>query len=452
MQAVSRYLQVMRSFFAFLAILLIAGCNSPTNSYLLNGIGAELPARDVANSTGLQQKYFNYLCKQAGLPYSAGANGAPSCSLPLHDRGTWTLLVYQGMNDIDRRCDAYLQWLDNKKRSKEPLLSQIGTTKTVVQEVIEITVPNAASAVKAISVVGMAFQLLSDSIENYHSRLLLEINSSTINSIVLQGRYDFRKHLRDKRISFQNRPEAEHALRSYLRLCLPFAIEAKINNFSTLGASGGTPDEGNTLGDLPVVGSTPLRPDQEFGEPRPTPPPGPKPGKDFDKVFANPKKYGRPDLILLQNGLCLQGQGIGSIGPKTAAAIRIFEDTKLSSVDFGDLRQPNKNGLIDDFEFKFITNFKSCDAIQYKNMFERINYEVVSAGKAAANRAGLISLLNARLKTSFGTDASFSDPLLREAIKRAQAAYGTNDYGGFAANHLTQELRNRLGAGPPPNG
>ncbi|MEZ5809877.1 MAG: hypothetical protein R3D45_00555 [Rhizobiaceae bacterium] len=440
-----KYLSIV---FLVLAGTVLAGCTSPTQGYLFNGIGSQLPARDVASSTELQAKYFNYLCKQAGLPYAAGANGAPQCSLPLFDRGTWTLIVYQGMNDIDRRCDAYLQWLDNKKRSKGPLLSQLGTAKTVTQEIIEITVPNAANAVKAISIVGQAFQLLNDSIENYHSRLLLEVDSSTINSIVLRARHKFRKDIRNNQ--FENRPEAEHALRSYLRLCLPFAIETNINDYSTLGSLGLTPDDDNSINQAPVD-SKPLKPEQKFGEARPTPPPGPKTPKDFDKIFVNPKKYERRDLILLQNALCLQGQGVGSIGPKTMAAIRIYEDTVLSSVDFGDVRQPKKNGLIDDFEFNFITNFESCEAGKYRNMFERVNYDVVSDDKATLKRKSLIRLLNARFDPDVGEDLQLDDVRLREFIERARAAYGASDYGGFAASQVTPQLLNMLTAGPPPS-
>ncbi len=353
MQAVSRYFQVLRSVFALMAILLIAGCNSPTNSFLLNGIGAELPARDIVNATRLQIKYFNYLCRQAGLPVDP-VNETTYCRLPPSDVASWTLVVSQGMNDIDRRCDAYLQWLDNKKRSKGPLLSQIGTTKTTVQEIIEVTVPNAANAVKAISVVGMAFQLLSDTIENYHSRLLLEINSSTVNSIVLQGRYDFRKHLRDEGITFRSKPEAEHALRSYLRLCLPFAIEAKINNFSTLGASGERPGEGNTLGDLPVVGaavpqpSAPIEADTKVFKP------------DRPKIDETPVRE-RIDAAI-QKALCTKADG--EKGDKTTEAIRIYQYVE---------RQEETGSLSENQENDIINKLNDCDP-KLANYLERTEF------------------------------------------------------------------------------
>ncbi len=301
---------------AVLAILILSACNSPSQSFLLNGIGAELPARDVKNSTELQHKYFNYLCRQAGLPYTVGANGAPHCNLPLHDRGIWTLVVYQGMNDVDRRCDAYLQWLDNKKRSKEPLLSQVSTVRTATEAIIGFSSTN---PVAAINIVGQAFQLLTDSIENYHSRLLLEVDSSTVNSIVLRGRHNFRMGIQNRQ--FQNRPEAEHVLRSYLRLCLPFAIETNINDYSTLGSLGVSPDGGNSINQVPIAGVA-LKPDTQV-DTKPPPRPRPKaPGwEKVSSIVIDPAT-----AKAIQKAICLTGSDVdGSYGNRTEAGLKIFE-------------------------------------------------------------------------------------------------------------------------------
>lgn len=224
-------------------LLAAASCQNGRQNYLTNGIGSELSAPNLPNTESLQDRYFAYLCRQA-----SDSIVAPGSTCSVSD---WNLIAYQGMNDIDRRCDSYLQWLDNRRRSQQPWLSQIGDTAAATSFILTQT----DVGTKAISIVGQAFQLLTKSIENYHSRLLLEVESSTVNSIVLQGRTDFREYLRDKKISFRNKPEVEHALRSYIRLCLPFAIESKINNYSTLGANGQSPDKGGTLGDLPVLQS-----------------------------------------------------------------------------------------------------------------------------------------------------------------------------------------------------
>lgn len=230
------------------------------------------------------------------------------------------------MNDIDRRCDAYLEWLDNKKRSREPLQKEIGSIETTTQSLIQLTVPTAANAVKAISIVGQAFQLLSDTIDNYHSRLLLEVNSSTINSIVLRGRSEFREYIRDEKIVFNNKPDVEHALRSYLRLCLPFSIEAKINNFSTLGANGERPDRGGTLGDLPVVGkaladSIPGNPNDKVKITPPIDPPNSRFLSQSIRLTRDEKAIaGTNTPAAIQRALCVTPDD-GIFGKQTRAAI-----------------------------------------------------------------------------------------------------------------------------------
>jgi hypothetical protein len=225
---------------------LVSACQSPGNGYLMNGIGAELPARDIVSATKLQKMYFDHLCAQAGL-------GDGGCALGLNDRVGWTLVVQQGMNDIDRRCDAYLEWLDNQKRNRGPLLSQVTAVQNTTSAIIGFVAPGST---KALNVVLAAFGLLSKSIENYHSRLILDIESSTINSVVLRARNDFRQAASG--LEFASKPDAEYALREYLRRCLPFAIESQINDLSTLGSRGIRADESNSIFQAPI-GSRLLR-------------------------------------------------------------------------------------------------------------------------------------------------------------------------------------------------
>jgi hypothetical protein len=233
-----------RHFFIALVLSLaaiVSACQSPGNGYLMNGIGAELSARDIESATTLQRKYFDHLCAQAGL-------GDGGCALGMNDRASWTLVVQQGMNDIDRRCDAYLEWLDNQKRNRGPLLSQVSAVQNTASAIIGFVAPGST---KALNVVLAAFGLLTKSIENYNSRLILDIESSTINSVVLRARNDFRQAFSGKAVG--NKPEAEYVLREYLRRCLPFAIETQINDLSTLGSRGIRADESNSIFVRPVA-------------------------------------------------------------------------------------------------------------------------------------------------------------------------------------------------------
>ena len=152
------------------------------------------------------------------------------------------------MNDIDRRCDAYLEWLDNKRRNKGPLLKQLADVQGATTTIMGLIDPGSAAAMQ---IVGQAFGLLRNSIENYHSRLLLEIEPSTRNSVVLTALRETRAQI--NAVSVSSKPEAEYLLREYLRRCLPFAIESRINDLSTLGAQRISPDSAELIFEAPVL-------------------------------------------------------------------------------------------------------------------------------------------------------------------------------------------------------
>lgn len=339
--------QVLRPGPALLAALL-AGCQAGEQNYLTTGIGSELNAPNLIRTETLQNQYFSYLCRQAT---SQGYTPNKVCEV-----SSWDLIVKQGMNDIDRRCDAYLQWLDNRKRSKGPWIAQIGDTAAATSAILgQVDV-----GTKAITIVGQAFQLITNSVENYHSRLLLEIESSTIHSIVLKGRYDFRTYIQEKRIHFADKPDAEHALRSYTRLCLPFAVEAKINNFSTLGANNERPGADNTLGDLPVVNGT-FKPVDPITRGQGT-------GRIPVTQSNIPEFIGVPNFTVarlntFQRATCTSTAD--TVGPQTKAAIAIVEQT---------FEATNKPVIIDGFldvrEYRNIEE-SSCGT-KYTNYFEKI--------------------------------------------------------------------------------
>ena len=343
----------------------LSACQGPNPGYFQYGIGTELPAADIAQAGRLQTQYFQYLCEQAGFPTSQSAGGGPSrCTLPLYDRGTWTLIVQQGMNDIDRRCDAYLQWLDDRKRSKGPLLSQIKDVQTATTSIMAIVDPNSAVALQ---IVAIAFNLLSRSIENYDSRLLDEIESSTINSVVLRARHDFRRDVQGK--AFSNRPEAEYALREYMKRCLPFAIETQINDLSTLGSRGISPNEGNTIFQEPVLGAqlledTPPSAGARIERTEPPPVTGPS---AFDTMFSGAieQNYSKPGVQEIQRKLCVPESG--RFDDPTRAAIKIAEQAIGSS---------RPNGIIDTGTEEDVIRAEKdgCQTLGFANTFEKFHF------------------------------------------------------------------------------
>ncbi len=223
-------------------LLTAAACDPTDKHYFTQGVGTRLSSDDVAaeaNQTSLQNAYVEQICRQAGLqPTPAGAEVA-SCIGP-DPRTTWTLFVQAGMNDIDQRCDAYLTWLDEFKRSRDPILNQITQTGTATGNVLL-----AAGAHQVpITIVANAFGLAGQTFTNLGSSLILELPHSTVQAVVLGRQKDIRDEVFGTpdvpaQIAIVSRPAAIYVLRSYLRLCMPMTIETEVNNTATTLARGG---------------------------------------------------------------------------------------------------------------------------------------------------------------------------------------------------------------------
>ena len=181
-------------------VLLTGGCDALDRRYTRHGVGIDLHTSEMADGMRLQEFYAGYVCRQAGLPFS-DAGGTLVCGLPPVSR-SWAAFVQAGMDDIDRRCDAYLAWLDNRRRGTGPIHQH------------------------AIAVVAAAFGLALHSFTKFNSRLLFEVERSTVQSAVLTMQRSYRQ---DLPAIIDNKPAAIHALRRYLRLCMPMTIATQIN-------------------------------------------------------------------------------------------------------------------------------------------------------------------------------------------------------------------------------
>ena len=94
-----------------------------------------------------------------------------------------------------------------------------------------------------IAIAGLAFGLASNSFTNYYSRLLFEIEKSTVSVLVREKRLQYRETL-NMRIAYQ--PDAVHVLREYMLICTPFYIEDLVNQRTRDSVAGNTPaDKGN---------------------------------------------------------------------------------------------------------------------------------------------------------------------------------------------------------------
>lgn len=206
-------------------IVLLAGCYLHNEEKLISeGIGTELPAEDIFETSRRQDIYLSFLCHRAGMsrPTDDG-NPFGFCDMGAYGNAAWTQLVRAGFNDIDRRCDSYLAWLNARRRNRNAILSQITDTRNFTEAVMF----TAGASATALTVAGLAFGLASNTFTNYYSRLLLEIERSTVEVLVIEKRAQYRDTLKNVLIGSQ--PDAIHVLREYLLICTPHYIENRIN-------------------------------------------------------------------------------------------------------------------------------------------------------------------------------------------------------------------------------
>ena len=159
---------------------------------------------------------------------------------------------------------------------------------------------------------------------------------------------------------------------------------------------------------------------------------------------------------------CLQGHGIGQIGPRTTAAIEIFEQTlreEIARETGRDIGNAHADGKIDlRLEFADAVKFGDCDIRSFKNYFERwaFSTEAENGGRVEAldRVASLVTQLNRRLAShgvSLPMNIAMSNPQLRDAIRTAKRAYGVTTPHPFLVEQLTPTLYARLLAGDPPS-
>lgn len=327
--------------FSVTAAVFLAACTNGQDNFATVGIGSNLTSPNTQKLAELQNKYFNYLCEQSGLDAEViGFEGA-SCVNELGlVNDNWTFIVHQGMNDIDRRCDQFLQWLDEQRRAEGPLLAQVNSISDVTNAILGFT----DTSQLAINIVAQSFGLLTKSLEHYHD-LLINIEGSTVNSVVLNRRNEFRVETKD--YVYNTRPAAEHALRSYLRVCLPFSIKSNVNDFSTLSSQGVVnpgqqsinkiPTDQNTPGInkisfSPLTGETKTN-TQQNRKPRPGAP------GDWNKVSGG-LTIDLSTAQSIQRALCFTGTEIdGTYGPMTETGLKLFEsvvDGKLNDTEWRD--------------------------------------------------------------------------------------------------------------------
>ncbi len=387
--------------------LLVSGCDTTDSRFFRYGIGTELYSEDIVQTTQLQDLYLTELCRQA-LPLVATTEG--QCLNAAPNTNGWNLIVQAGLNDVDRRCDAYLAWLDDRRRTNTAVLKEIGDITVASQAIMRV----AGVGANPITLAGLAFGLASNTFTNINSRLLLEIDKTTVQTLVLRRRGDFRLDL--KKISITDRPNAIYALRQYLTICTPFAIETDINAtitvFQQVGAGG--LDHKGPLFNADAVGK-PFTAATNIGAPPPRPPAGPViPELKAIIVNYNPKVNTMAEVGGLARKLCLTDADVMNT-PKMAAGIRVFQMTEHDLLNQSAVKVTGKLTVK---EIALLNDAPKCDAAKFENFYE--NSKGIPGG---INNPGVVPLLNKAVTKDRRLTANASESQIRMRISELQQTF-----------------------------
>jgi hypothetical protein len=417
------------------AMVSLAACDPALEQkYYKEGIGTEITRPDIATVTTLQDLYLSELCRQTGIV--AVVDG--TCN-PVGVTPNWGVIVEGGMNDIDARCDAYLAWLDDKRRSQEPILSEINALQTTSQALMRV----AGVGADPITMVGLAFGLASNTFTNIRSRLLLEANHSTVQSIVLSRQRVYREGLMRQRLV--TRAEAVYALRSYLRICMPMTIEMQINTTIAIYEQTGVEglrfkrdrpliDPSTVTRNAPVAAITSSQKIVQIDRPVP----GPIPGLVDITPKDNPELRGQSDLSQLQSALCAQADN-GAVGALTKAEIGIF---KIATYVLpNDARREGKQLTPDEIR-KIKTSGECPDTAM--NYYEKVNYKPGAQARFGALGRNLDRFIP---ENPVGTPTALTKAV-RDKIAVARQKLGKTvtlrDYGINVSDQLTRDFDEAL--------
>jgi hypothetical protein len=386
---------------ACVGLTLLAGaCDTTDSRYFRYGIGTDLYAPDIAETTQYQETYLAELCRQASPIISPVV--AADCAAT-----DWALLVQAGLNDIDRRCDGYLAWLDDRKRTNAAIIKQLGDSTVAAQGIMRL----AGVGADPITIAGLAFGFATNTFTNINSRLLLEVDKTTIQTLVLRRRSEFRLDPVLARIN--HKPAAIHALRLYLTICTPFAIETDINATVTVFQVGGSA----ALNRPPLINADTVRAAVITRARDPLPP----------RDNFPPKEKFIPGFISdVQLALCVPNVD-GVVGGTTLAAVKEY---------LQGLPRPVPNPIdvtstaLRPFLQKAISDVRDCSNAGFKTAFEVGRYGVAAVGAGTAITTlqnNMAALLLARKSTVTVQVTGRFDAQTRTAVREVRRLTGAAD-------------------------
>lgn len=387
--------------------LLASGCTD--SAYLRSGVGTDLVSADLAASGTLQEIYVGEICRQAGLRVVQQGDALYCEEVSMRPR-EWTTFVQAGMNDIDRRCDAYLAWIDNKRRWQEPILRQINSTAAATAAILGLSGVGAVP----IAIVGASFGFAQETFVNISARLITEVNHSVVQSVVLDNQNRFRARIAG--IPVDTRPAAIYMLRNYLRICMPFSIEMSINNTMTVYHRGGGEalDRNDPILLQPSrvarVTAASIGPAARDVIVRPPSPPVTQqpPNPAYRTIIASydPNVHTIPRIEPILRKLCVPAADLGVIDPKVNVLIQIYQQATGAVV----------TGQLTTSQLARLNNVRDCATNTFRNYYEA---NLMTSG---LNSSSVINALNTVLPAGQKIPAGASVAEIRGRIPEVRRA------------------------------
>jgi len=136
---------------------------------------------------------------------------------------SWDQIISAGLQYSDARCSDYVEslyWVNKQSKADVRDVNSAGTLVTGVMGI-------AKSAASEIAAAAVLFGYAEESINNSGSRVLFDLEPSSIRSLVEGSQKAFRGALLT---GYNDQSGAFSVIREYIALCLPSTIEAEINN------------------------------------------------------------------------------------------------------------------------------------------------------------------------------------------------------------------------------
>lgn len=199
------------AFAALFAALILCACNGD-NASLRRGLPPILDAPAVEVATGNKIRIMTALAKDAGYSPSSVSN--------YYD------VAQAGFNFVDDQCRSYfneLYLLDRDVKTRKSAISAVSQTTSAI---LGIT----GAPALTISIVAQAFGLANNATDIAGNSFLYSLPPATTKGFVRSLHIAYRNAVASRRTNMTS-VEAYYHIQSYLDLCLPSTIEARLTEY-----------------------------------------------------------------------------------------------------------------------------------------------------------------------------------------------------------------------------